>query len=221
MKPDRLTRFLHDKARIVPAFVDQSMRDLYTQRSCTLGPFRTSQSRRQEVRLAADDVLGRRHLDDPAAIPEWTGCCGTDRGYHLHRAEHLPMCSPCQGAHEDWLAEHRHLCGGQLSAAVTTARSRAIGRGAALAENARELRAQQLTWPAICQRLGVNQVLIEATLRRHELAVRGPAGRASLAGGRVRHRSPQEVPFRGHETRQVLRSGRGGDRPCSDLDAWL
>ncbi|MCZ0974972.1 hypothetical protein O1L55_34440 [Streptomyces albulus] len=69
MKPDRLTRFLHDKARIVPAFVDQSMRDLYTQRSCTPGPFRTSQSRRQEVRLAADDVLGRRHPRRPRRHP--------------------------------------------------------------------------------------------------------------------------------------------------------
>lgn len=131
------------------------------------------------------------------------------------------MCSPCQGAHEDWLAEHRHLCGGQLSAAVTTARSRAIGRGAALAENARELRAQQLTWPAICQRLGVNQVLIEATLRRHELAVRGPAGRASLAGGRVRHRSPQEVPFRGHETRQARGPAAEATARVATLDAWL
>lgn len=37
-------------------------------------------------------------LDDPAAFPNWTGACGTARGYGRHRADGIPMCSPCTRA---------------------------------------------------------------------------------------------------------------------------
>jgi DNA-binding XRE family transcriptional regulator len=35
-------------------------------------------------------------IDDPEAIPEWTGACGTSRGLHIHyRDQILPACGPC------------------------------------------------------------------------------------------------------------------------------
>lgn len=39
-------------------------------------------------------------IDDPNAIPEWTGACGTNSGYYLHRKYKIfPICTPCYGAH--------------------------------------------------------------------------------------------------------------------------
>ncbi|MET9304954.1 hypothetical protein ABZX68_06395 [Streptomyces cellulosae] len=37
-------------------------------------------------------------IDDPAAIPQWTGYCGSARGADLHLRHGLPMCPPCKAA---------------------------------------------------------------------------------------------------------------------------
>lgn len=38
-------------------------------------------------------------IDDPTAIPDWTGHCGTPRGYWAHYAHQLrPVCQPCKDA---------------------------------------------------------------------------------------------------------------------------
>lgn len=37
-------------------------------------------------------------IDDPAALPNWTGHCGTARGVALHDRHGIPLCPPCQGA---------------------------------------------------------------------------------------------------------------------------
>lgn len=37
-------------------------------------------------------------IDDPAALPEWTGHCGTTKGVALHERHGIPICPPCQGA---------------------------------------------------------------------------------------------------------------------------
>lgn len=44
-------------------------------------------------------------IDDPAAIPEWTGACGTEEGYRIHIRETLdgnpmPPCEACRNAVE-------------------------------------------------------------------------------------------------------------------------
>jgi hypothetical protein len=43
---------------------------------------------------AWDDDL----IDDPDAIPQWTGHCGTVRGALIHERDHLPLCPPCKRA---------------------------------------------------------------------------------------------------------------------------
>ncbi|MFD9624158.1 hypothetical protein ACFWB2_44345 [Streptomyces virginiae] len=45
-------------------------------------------------------------IDDPAAIPEWTGSCGTERGYQIHRRESITLCPPCRTAHSAYNAKH-------------------------------------------------------------------------------------------------------------------
>jgi hypothetical protein len=37
-------------------------------------------------------------IDDPDAVPQWTGHCGTTRGADLHERDGIPLCPPCQAA---------------------------------------------------------------------------------------------------------------------------
>lgn len=37
-------------------------------------------------------------IDDPAAIPEWTGKCGTFFGWRIHTTEGIPLCPACADA---------------------------------------------------------------------------------------------------------------------------
>lgn len=34
-------------------------------------------------------------IDDPDAVPEWTGRCGSWWGWHIHQRDGVPMCSRC------------------------------------------------------------------------------------------------------------------------------
>jgi len=37
-------------------------------------------------------------IDDPEAYPEWTGQCGSQAGYRIHRRENIPVCRLCRDA---------------------------------------------------------------------------------------------------------------------------
>lgn len=37
-------------------------------------------------------------IEDPDAIPQWTGRCGTPLGNHIHKRDGVPMCPPCRQA---------------------------------------------------------------------------------------------------------------------------
>lgn len=107
-------------------------------------------------------------LDDPNAHPDWTGCCGTDRGWWMHKQQQLPMCDRCQEAHTDWLAERKHLPQGERFRALGIARGEASNRGAALAEDARELmRITGIDVELAAERLGVTTSHLHQELGRH------------------------------------------------------
>lgn len=44
-------------------------------------------------------------IDDPDAIPQWTGKCGTYAGYHQHQNHDIPPCEPCIRAAYEYRAE--------------------------------------------------------------------------------------------------------------------
>lgn len=46
-------------------------------------------------------------LDDPEAFPDWTGECGTPRGYTIHQRDKIPYCDPCRGASRDQYQQRR------------------------------------------------------------------------------------------------------------------
>jgi hypothetical protein len=37
-------------------------------------------------------------IDSPDAFPDWTGACGTPRGYRAHSTHRIPLCDPCREA---------------------------------------------------------------------------------------------------------------------------
>jgi len=114
-------------------------------------------------------------IDDPAAFPDWTGHCGTDRGWWLHRLEKIPGCQPCEQAHQQWKAEHAHLSPQELFAALGKARTAARTREADLAHDARELMRYGADTEQAAARLGVTRQHLQQALIRH------PETRAEVA----------------------------------------
>lgn len=107
-------------------------------------------------------------IDDPAAVPDWTGYCGTDRGWWVHQRQQLPMCVPCEQAHADWLAERAHLSMQELNRERFRARAAAVTREADLATDARELmRISGLNAEQAAARLGVTKQHLQQALKRH------------------------------------------------------
>ncbi|MGW1135642.1 hypothetical protein [Streptomyces griseoluteus] len=106
-------------------------------------------------------------IDDPTAQPEWTGECGTDRGYWMHRRQNLPMCARCETAHADWLAERRHLPASERWRQLALAKGAASNRGASLAHDARELLRYGVRIEQAAERLGVTRQHLQQELTRH------------------------------------------------------
>lgn len=59
-------------------------------------------------RWAPDGAWDDDSIDDPAAVPDWTGECGTWQGYNAH-VNHglLPACQPCREANSAYRRERR------------------------------------------------------------------------------------------------------------------
>ena len=108
-------------------------------------------------------------IDAPEAQPDWTGHCGTNRGWYMHRETKQTPCPRCQNAHDQWIASIRHLPTGDRARVMATTRADALSRGAAIAENARELLAQGYTRRHAAERLGISLDRIEAELARHPI----------------------------------------------------
>lgn len=107
-------------------------------------------------------------LDDPNAQPDWTGACGTDRGWWMHKSEDIPFCQPCESAHAVWLAERKHLQPAERFRQLAAARSGAARREVDLATDARELmRVSGLDHQQAADRLGVTKAHLHQALVRN------------------------------------------------------
>lgn len=128
----------------------------------------TAASRNRAAREGWPPPAAWDDIDDPDSQPDWTGCCGTDRGWWMHKLEQLPMCGRCETAHADWLAEHRHLPQGERFKALGRARGEASGRGEAIAHDGRELmRVSGLDYEQAAERLGITKQHLQQELVRH------------------------------------------------------
>jgi hypothetical protein len=106
-------------------------------------------------------------IDDPSAHPEWTGHCGTDRGWWTHTNDDIPMCSRCETAHAQWLAERRDLPASERFRQLAYAKGAASNRGANLAHDARELLGYGVGIEQAAERLGVTRNHLQQELLRH------------------------------------------------------
>jgi len=107
-------------------------------------------------------------IEDPAAHPDWTGCCGTDSGWWMHTNNGIPACPRCEAAHQAWLAERKQLPAPERFRQLAYAKGAASNRGAVLAADARELmRISGLDTEQVAQRLGVTRNHIQQELLRH------------------------------------------------------
>lgn len=121
----------------------------------------------QRNQWAAPSAWDDETIDDPDAGPEWTGFCGTDRGWWMHALHQIPGCDRCDVAHEEWKAEHRSLERSAYQAALMKSRASASSRGRDLAENGRELLRQGHTSEAAAARLGITLGRLHKELGRH------------------------------------------------------
>jgi hypothetical protein len=106
-------------------------------------------------------------IDDPTAAPDWTGYCGTDRGWWIHQRQQLPMCQRCDQAHQEWLAEHNDLDPRLRNQALFKARNAAVSREADLAADGRELLGYGVSYEQAAARLGVSKNHLQQALKRH------------------------------------------------------
>lgn len=141
---------------------------VYRELHGTPGPSLRAKERAAAERWPNAGCWDDEDIDNPNALPEWTGHCGTDRGWWMHKQQQLPMCERCEQAHADWLAAHRHLPPSERFRALGLARGEASGRGAALAHDARELmRISGLTHDQAAERLGITRQHLHQELCRH------------------------------------------------------
>jgi hypothetical protein len=106
-------------------------------------------------------------IDDPASRPDWTGYCGTDRGFWTHRNQRLPMCQPCQDAHDQWVAERANLTVTEKRRQAAYARAEVRNRGAEIAHDGRELMRQGHTCEQAADRIGVTRQHLQQEMYRH------------------------------------------------------
>jgi hypothetical protein len=116
--------------------------------------------------LAAwDDIDNRREQ------PDWTGHCGTDRGWRVHRENGQSPCARCDQAHTAWVAEIAELPGSDRARAMAAAKAAAAGRGNAIAEDALWLRDQGYTRHQVADRLGESIDYIDQSVKRYRAAL--------------------------------------------------
>lgn len=87
-------------ARAVRALYDEWWNADPQAHGVTLQAFSRARNHARAVAWAPAGAWDEDRIDDPAAIPDWTGKCGTPQGYHAHRRHGLlPPCQPCKDAH--------------------------------------------------------------------------------------------------------------------------
>ncbi|TXS21410.1 hypothetical protein EAO71_27305 [Streptomyces sp. ms191] len=140
---------------------------LYRRHEATPGPSRPARIAAASKNWPGPDGWDSDSIDDPEAHPDWTGFCGTDRGWWTHRLERIAACERCQNAHDEWLQAHQGLSHGDRFKALGRAKAEASNRGAAIVEDARELMRLGASYEVAAQRLGITRQYLQQELGRH------------------------------------------------------
>lgn len=166
--PSHLHRILNGSVPLAPRCTAERIALIYQAHEATQGPSQPSRAaaahRGWVPPIAWDDDT----IDDPSATPDWTGFCGTDRGYWTHTLRKLPMCPPCGAAHRQWCDERAGVDPVKRNQLMFAARAAAGTRGADIAHDGRELmRVSGLDSTQAAARLGVTRNHLQQELLRH------------------------------------------------------
>lgn len=85
----------------------RTIRDVYEELSGTTGPSTRVASLAVRSGWAPPLAWDGVDIDDPAAFPDFTGHCGTPKGYQAHRGSGIPACRPCKDAEAVASAERK------------------------------------------------------------------------------------------------------------------
>ncbi|MFK8844738.1 hypothetical protein [Streptomyces sp. Ac-502] len=165
--PGNLSILINEQRPKTIARHAQAIAAIYPHWAMTPGSDTRARLRAQREGWAPPAAWSDDTIDDPSAHPDWTGHCGSDRGWWLHRIHELPLCAPCEAAHRQWLDEHRNLPRGERARAMGLARAAASNRGPATAENIRELLALGHDVEQAAERLGITTSYLHQTLARY------------------------------------------------------
>lgn len=99
-----IVRVRNDKVRVATA---EAVARVYKQLSMTTGGSVRNINRARRDGWAIPAAWEGIDIDDPDAFPDFTGHCGTIRGYRLHHDEGIPYCDPCRAAKAEQGRERR------------------------------------------------------------------------------------------------------------------
>ncbi|OLE25511.1 MAG: hypothetical protein AUG49_10585 [Catenulispora sp. 13_1_20CM_3_70_7] len=94
------------RARRVAVRTARRVADLYDRlwdidpaaHGATQEAIRRAKARAEAARWAPATAWDDDRIDDPCAVPDWTGHCGTTKGVDLHHRHDIPLCPPCRAA---------------------------------------------------------------------------------------------------------------------------
>jgi hypothetical protein len=159
---------LNGTVELVDRRLAERFAEIYRRHEGTTGPSNPARIAARSKGWHGPEAWDPDTIDDPDATPDWTGHCGTDRGWWMHSLHDIPACARCETAHADWLAERKHLPSKERWRQLALAKGTASNRGANLAHDARELmRISGLTYEQAAERLGVTRNHLQQELHRH------------------------------------------------------
>lgn len=162
-----VSQIVNGRYQLINGSIAVRVQEIYDRLSRTPGPSKHARTRAAQAGWAPPAAWDDEDMDNPAAAPEWTGCCGTDRGWWMHSLQRIPGCARCNAAHKQWKADHRGLERSAFQAALMKSRASASSRGSDIAEDGRELMRLGHSYEAAAARLGVTRNHLQQELIRH------------------------------------------------------
>ncbi|MFJ2961223.1 helix-turn-helix domain-containing protein [Streptomyces collinus] len=159
---------LNGTVELVDRSLAERFAEIYRRHEGTPGPSNPARIAAKSKGWHGPEAWDPDTIDDPDAAPEWTGACGSDRGWWMHTLNDIPVCPRCEAAHVAWLAERKDLPAKERWRQLALAKGAASSRGANLAADARELmRISGLNHEQAAERLGVTRQHLYQELTRH------------------------------------------------------
>lgn len=102
-----MTQLINGTLPRIRARTDNAIAEAYEHLSMTVGTSALSRNRALRQGWAPPAAWDGIDMSDPNAFPDFTGHCGTTKGYQAHRTTGIPRCQPCKNAEAAASAERK------------------------------------------------------------------------------------------------------------------